>query len=449
MANIPSFCEAKQRLEAKVTNRQKRLINILTGQCQGEDAAEERKRLENEIEDRKIAIEKLDAQTCCDICGTTLDDRGTFGVRITKYSKRLLSADLSLEKVRIQVECRYCRQNHDSGRPPQKRIAEKAEIVSEIAKLEKPQLRALARVGGGDDGEDLVQEALVRTLAGAEDRRAGRHWKKGGIDFFEYMWGAVRSISYHHRLSSEAGPFLESDQIRPDAEGAEISMLANVVSSAPAPDQSLIAKEEIERRFKILASDKDATAVLQARLEGAMTGRDVMQEQNLTRTRYAAALSRLQQSAPVIEEHEQLLGLIARWLKGMGYAVLPVSGAKEGLCLYGECGPFDVVVISHSHRLNAPELALDIIKKSRLQTMIITTTHVSEEDIVRPSELAHVPILLKPFGKNELSAVLPKKKSASCFRPKRRRPKRDKTRAASSDTGASRPAKPEKALNLH
>jgi hypothetical protein len=43
--------------------------------------------------------------------------------------------------------------------------------------------------------------------------------------------------------------------------------------------------------------------------------------------------------------------------------------------------------------------------------------------VARPSELIHIPILLKPFGKSELRTVLPssantvREKPANCFRP--------------------------------
>jgi len=52
----------------------------------------------------------------------------------------------------------------------------------------------------------------------------------------------------------------------------------------------------------------------------------------------------------------------------------------------------------------------------------------SEEDVVSPSELIHIPILLKPFGKSELRTVLQgfahavREKPANCFRLKNEGP---------------------------
>src|ERR1700693_4135834 len=54
--------------------------------------------------------------------------------------------------------------------------------------------------------------------------------------------------------------------------------------------------------------------------------------------------------------------------------------------------------------------------------MIITTNYGSEEEVPRPRELMHIPILLKPFGKVELHAALPKLlEKPNCSRHRRRK----------------------------
>ena len=77
-----SFHNAKQQLENEMTDRQLRLMSILTGQAAG--LAAEKELLESEIEDRSFAIQKLEAQSCCGCCGTQIDVPETFRVRITK-----------------------------------------------------------------------------------------------------------------------------------------------------------------------------------------------------------------------------------------------------------------------------------------------------------------------------------------------------------------------------
>jgi CheY-like chemotaxis protein len=445
MTDSYSFLDAKQQLENEMADRQKRLINILTRQyrCESSSAEKEAKELlEDEIEARKNALERLQAQSCCDCCGTQVEVRETFRIRMTKYSEKLPTIDLMIEKVLVRVECAECvRRENDSHQRPERMVATKEEIVRAIEMLPSSQwqklknfadwrVRALGRASCGRTGEDLFQEALVSTFTGTGNTGAGRHWNKSGVDFFGYLRGAIRSISScWGKKFNQWEPSLESDLMTRNAEGDESSPLENIASSEPAADQCLSVKEEIERKVEIFANDKEASAVLQARLEGITTAREIMQEHNLTKRRYEAALKRIrcQKSALVIEENDQVLELVVRWLKTMGFAVLTASVADEGLRLYGKCSPFDVVMISYSPKLNGVELAMDIREKNPSQRMIITTTYSSEEEVARPSELIHIPILLKPFGKSELRTVLPssantvREKPANCFRPKRRR----------------------------
>ena len=164
-----------------------------------------------------------------------------------------------------------------------------------------------------------------------------------------------------------------------------------------------------------------------------------MQENNLTKRQYTAARRRIlsQKSVLIIEEEDNVRELVARLLKSMEFAVVTASTTSEGLRIYRECGPFAAVMMSYSLDLNCVELAMNIRKGSPLQNIIITTTYSSEEDVVRPSELAHVPILLKPFLRTELRAALDslpntvQEQPANYCRQKRRRA-----------TAAKRPRRP-------
>jgi DNA-binding NarL/FixJ family response regulator len=320
-------------------------------------------------------------------------------------------------------------------------------------------VRGLGRASCGRTGEDLFQEALVSTFTGTENTGAGKRWNKSGVDFFGHMRRAIQNISFCWRQkfkSAEARgewePYLESDLMRRNAEGDEISPFENVASSEPAADQWLNVEQQIKRNVEMFAMDKDASAVLQGRLEGMTTAREIMQEHKLTKREFEAARERIrgQKFALVIEEYDQVLGLLMRQLKQMGFAVLTASVADEGLRLYEECGPFDVVMISYSPKLNGVELATDILKKNPSQRMIITTTYSSEEDVVRPSQLMHIPILLKPFRKSGLHTALQsaaytvREKPANCFRPKKRRATAIRLRLPLPDASASKLSKLER-----
>jgi len=171
-----------------------------------------------------------------------------------------------------------------------------------------------------------------------------------------------------------------------------------------------------------------------------------MQEHNLTKRQYTAGRRRIhaQQSILIIEEDDHVLALMVRWLKSMDFAAVTASTTGEGLRIYRECGPFAAVMMSYSLDLNGVELAMNICKRSPSQNMIFTTTYSSEEDVVRPSELADLPILLKPFLKAELRAVLDsfansvKEQPASRCREKRRRGTTERKRRLLQTVSASR-----------
>jgi DNA-binding response OmpR family regulator len=190
-------------------------------------------------------------------------------------------------------------------------------------------------------------------------------------------------------------------------------------------------------------------------LKGVTTAREIMQEQSLTKRQYEAARRRIrsQKSVLIVEEYDQSLELFARLLRSMDFAVVTAGTAIDALRLYRECGPFDVVMLSYSLDLNGVELAINIRKRSPSQNMIITTTHCSEEDVVRPSELAHVPILLKPFHRTELRAALDsfpnsvKEQPANRCRQKGRRDTTGRKRRFLQTVGASRPPRQGETLN--
>jgi CheY-like chemotaxis protein len=402
-----SLNDAKQQLEKEMTDRQRLWMNIFTGQT--EDVAAKKELLESEIEDRKFGIEKLETQSCCDHCGTQVGVPEMFRVRITQYRAKLPLTTLVIEKVHVRAECAACSSSCDSYPELGKIIATKFEIVRAIEMLScSEQWQDLKKnaywraqrfpANLGKTGEDLVQEALVSTLEGR------KNWNMAAVDIFGHLLFAMKNIAHgweekFYRWESTV------EAVTHNAGGVELSLLDNKPSGDPSVYESVSARDEVERLFGKFREDRVATAILQAQLKGVTTAREIMQEQSLTKRQYEAGRRRIrsQKSALIVEEYDQVLELFARSLRAMEFAVVTASSASEGLRLYRECGPFDVVMMSH---LNGVELAMNIRQRCPSQNMIITTTHCSEEDVVRPSELAHVPILLKPFSKTTLQAAL-------------------------------------------
>jgi len=386
-------------------------MSILTGQS--EALAGEKELLESEIEDRNFAIDKLEGQSCCDTCGSQVDVPETFRVRITKYSAMMLRVHLVMEKVRVRAECANCCNKCDSREEPRRCLATRDEILCAIERLQPSQqwqdlkkraYRLVLPLAETFDqtGEDLFQEALLRTWDGR------RNWDMVAVDFFGHLLGTMQSICNDWKRRFYKRKPLEVDNITHNDEGDEISRLEKPDPRDQPVDKCLSAKDQVERLFGKFGEDEVATAILQAQREGVTTAREIMQEQKLTKRQYEAARRRIrsQKSVLIVEEYDQVVGLLVRLLRAMDFAVVTASTASEGLRLYSKCGPFDVVMLSYSLDLNGVEIAMNIRKRSPLQNMIITTTHCSEEDVVRPSELAHVPILLKPFHRTDLQAAL-------------------------------------------
>jgi CheY-like chemotaxis protein len=412
MANSPlSFDDAKRQLENEMTARQRLWMSILAGQAEG--LAAKKELLESEIENRKFAIEKLEAQSCCDCCGTQVEFPERFRVGITKYSAKLSPMNLVMEKVQVRAECDDCSTNYESHPELERIIATRDEIVREIGKLQSsPQWQDLKKYAYRrarsfpanlvESAEDLFHEALVSTLEGR------KKWNLAAVDIFGHLRFALKNIAHGWGEDKFYGWKSPLEAVTNNAGGDEVYRVDFLESTEPLADQCISARDEVERLFGKFKDDSEATAILKAQLEGVTTAREIMQEHKLTKRQYAAARRRIhsQKSVLIVEEDDHVRELLVRLMKAMDFAVVTASTASDSLHLYRKCGPFDVVMLSYSLDSNGVEIAMNIRKRSPSQNMIITTTHCSEEDVVRPSELAHVRILLKPFRRTELQAAL-------------------------------------------
>jgi len=153
-------------------------------------------------------------------------------------------------------------------------------------------VRGLGRATRGRTGEDLLAEALLGTLIGAEVTGKGRHWNKD-VDFVRHLTGAMRSISScWKRQFKEKEAYLISELFLHDPEEQEGSPLDNVASGDPAADQRLIEKGEQDRVLTIFKADPEATQVLHGLL-GSLKKNEIMSGYGLDEKRYAAAMKRI------------------------------------------------------------------------------------------------------------------------------------------------------------
>ena len=113
-------------------------------------------------------------------------------------------------------------------------------------------------------------------------------------------------------------------------------------------------------------------------------------------------------SALLVENDKSLFNFLKRSLTNEGYEVHPASNSEEGLNLYRDCGPFNVVLINYSvpqsdgrkidHRerqTNGIELAMEIREINPSQRIIIAAfTYRNAGEVPRPLELMDIPLLI-------------------------------------------------------
>lgn len=166
---------------------------------------------------------------------------------------------------------------------------------SELLRLQRfadYRVRGLGRAARGRTGEDLLSEAQLRTLIGAEATRKGRHWNKS-VDFVQHLKGAMESISNRwKRQFKENEPYLISELPIHDAEGQEHSPFDSVASGHAAADQLLIEKDEEDRVLTIFKDDPEAAQVLQGLLDG-LKKNEIVSRYGLDEKKYAAAVKRI------------------------------------------------------------------------------------------------------------------------------------------------------------
>ncbi|HEX4920112.1 MAG TPA: response regulator, partial [Candidatus Bathyarchaeia archaeon] len=130
-----------------------------------------------------------------------------------------------------------------------------------LQRFAKFRVRGLGRAASGRDWEDLLAEALYRTLKGTEDSQNGRHWNRR-VPFVQHLAGAMSSIaSLWKRQFREKNTFLISELSVHDPEGKEYSAFDNVPSGCTAADEHLIKQSEEDRVFSLLQDSPDASQV--------------------------------------------------------------------------------------------------------------------------------------------------------------------------------------------
>jgi CheY-like chemotaxis protein len=166
---------------------------------------------------------------------------------------------------------------------------------SDLLRLQRSakfRVRGLGRAASGRDWEDLLGEALYRTLMGAEDTHNGRHWNRK-VTFVHHLTGAMQSIAnVWKRQFKENNTYLISELSGHNPGGKEQSPFDDVPSGCAAADDRLIRKSEEDRVLTLLQDSPDASHVFQG-LANGLSKSEIMCRYSLDEKRYTTAVRRI------------------------------------------------------------------------------------------------------------------------------------------------------------
>lgn len=200
------------------------------------------------------------------------------------------------------------------------KAATQAEIVAAMEsitdqdseRLEQVAVNRIIRIGrkaaNGRDHEDLIQEAMERTLAGQ------RVWYPARVAFVPYLVGVLWSIAGEwagHRKRNLGSPeyaALESQITKEDEEGNDLSPFAALGDPRPTVEEAMVeadteAEQEalaraIEEHF---VEDENASLVVMAWQEG-MDGPAIQRDFGFSETTYRSTVRRIKRNSKKIME---------------------------------------------------------------------------------------------------------------------------------------------------
>jgi DNA-directed RNA polymerase specialized sigma24 family protein len=134
--------------------------------------------------------------------------------------------------------------------------------------------------------EDLLQEAITRTLSGE------RKWRDG-VAFNWHLHECMRSISWDCSRKRDENLFLDSQS----GDGnRDMSVLAGSEAATPDPERQTAARLALERIVENCGSDPVVLGLIKGKLQGK-TGPEIREELKLSEKDFRAAAQRLRRSA--------------------------------------------------------------------------------------------------------------------------------------------------------
>jgi len=155
---------------------------------------------------------------------------------------------------------------------------------AELRKLEsyaRWRMKSVGRKAFGRNAKDLLEEATIATVEGR------RRWKEG-VDFFQHLIGAMRSISSSWRAAT-GEEYLESEFAKTKDES---TLLQRSVTTVDDPERIVIAKEQLDLVRRLFAKDVPASQVIEL-LGLEYTGKEIQSQLGLSEHEYQAISKRI------------------------------------------------------------------------------------------------------------------------------------------------------------
>lgn len=181
--------------------------------------------------------------------------------------------------------------------PAEVRSAIEALTVADYGRLHKfgrAKVRSLGERAGGLTAEDLLSEAVVRSLSRT------RRWDPTKVDLPGFLMGVIRSMVSHLRRGEPGStklPLMEAD-LGTDEDPAPMDRQAR---TKVTPERQAIAKDLLQTLDQQFAQDAEAALVVGAWRDN-MTGREIKEALGWSQVQLETVTRRIRRNARFFSE---------------------------------------------------------------------------------------------------------------------------------------------------